>query len=369
MKTKEKTNKGITLVALVVTIIILLILAGVGIQALTQTGLFGKAKLAKEKYATAEEQEKSTLKEYESKIDGVRNNSFEESKIIKDFNIVTVQISSNRIKINLAENTSTENIIGYIIFIGNDAIDVTKTMPYDIINLQKNTKYSDIYIVAIDNKGNMKTSTNKLKEKTKGTLVDGLFAYWPLQSNLLNDISENHFIDVKGTATFEDDSVYLENDSLKSTSPFYMDGNQTTFLQYKRVKEPANWGMLFGYTDPSTSVFDHRAILWDVYENKLCLMINNGYGQHLSFNIGEAMPLNTWVNIAVTTDGTNTTMYINGEKKSTTTLYKYNLTDRVICLGSRQEADGPFPAGYYKNFGVVNRALSESELQTLFNDL
>ena len=47
---KKKNIKGITLVALVVTIIILLILAGISISALTQTGLFGKVKQAKEKY-------------------------------------------------------------------------------------------------------------------------------------------------------------------------------------------------------------------------------------------------------------------------------------------------------------------------------
>ena len=42
-------NKGITLVALVITIIVLLILAGISIQAITNTGLFANAKKAKEK--------------------------------------------------------------------------------------------------------------------------------------------------------------------------------------------------------------------------------------------------------------------------------------------------------------------------------
>lgn len=365
-----KKDLGITLIASVVTIIILLILAGISIAILNgDNGLFAKVKLAKEKSKIGEEQESSILKDYESKIEGIRNNSFEESNIVKNFNIIVEKIFSNKITINLAENTSTENIIGYIIFIGDNAVDVTNEMPYDISNLQKNTEYSDIYVVAIDNKGNMKKSNNKLKEKTNSLIVDGLFAYWPLHSNLLNDITENNFIDVKGTAVFEDNSIYLENNSLKSKNPFYMDGNQTTFLQYKRVKEPTSWGMMFGYTDPGTSVYDHRSLYWDAYENCICLMINNYYGQHLSFSLSESLPLNTWVNIAVTTDGSNTIMYINGKKKSTTTLYKYDLKDREICLGSRKEADSPFPGGYYKNFGIVNRALSESELQNLFSSL
>ncbi len=47
MKAKDKFNKGITLVALVITIIILLILATISIQALTRTGLFLNANKAK----------------------------------------------------------------------------------------------------------------------------------------------------------------------------------------------------------------------------------------------------------------------------------------------------------------------------------
>ena len=46
---KLRKNKGITLVALVITIIILLILAGISIQAITNTGLFANTKRAKEK--------------------------------------------------------------------------------------------------------------------------------------------------------------------------------------------------------------------------------------------------------------------------------------------------------------------------------
>ena len=40
--TKEKTIKGITLVAMVITIVVLIILAGIAISTLTNTGLFEK---------------------------------------------------------------------------------------------------------------------------------------------------------------------------------------------------------------------------------------------------------------------------------------------------------------------------------------
>ena len=56
MKEILNKRKGITLVALVITIIILLILAGISILALTNQGLFKNAQKAKE---TTEEAQRS----------------------------------------------------------------------------------------------------------------------------------------------------------------------------------------------------------------------------------------------------------------------------------------------------------------------
>ena len=73
MKSKFKNAKGITLVALVITIIILLILAGISISALTNTGIFGKAKDAKSKSELADAQEKITLLEHEWQMESASN--------------------------------------------------------------------------------------------------------------------------------------------------------------------------------------------------------------------------------------------------------------------------------------------------------
>ena len=64
----KNKSKGITLVALVITIIILLILAGISISALTNTGIFGKAKDAKQKSANAELDQNTKLDSYEEEI-------------------------------------------------------------------------------------------------------------------------------------------------------------------------------------------------------------------------------------------------------------------------------------------------------------
>ena len=68
MKKTFKNSKGITLVALVITIIILLILAGISISALTNTGIFQKAKEAKQKSENAQKEEDRLISEYEKEI-------------------------------------------------------------------------------------------------------------------------------------------------------------------------------------------------------------------------------------------------------------------------------------------------------------
>ena len=65
---KSKNAKGITLVALVITIIILLILATISIQSLTNTGLFAKAKEARDKTQNAAENQAKILNEYEDEL-------------------------------------------------------------------------------------------------------------------------------------------------------------------------------------------------------------------------------------------------------------------------------------------------------------
>lgn len=60
-----KKEKGITLIALVVTIIILLILAGVTLSlALSQNGLFDRARNAADKYSAAQENEVKIVNEF-----------------------------------------------------------------------------------------------------------------------------------------------------------------------------------------------------------------------------------------------------------------------------------------------------------------
>ena len=66
---KLKENKGITLVALIITVIILLILAGVALSlVIGENGLITKSKQGVSKYKEKEETEKSQLEEFEAEM-------------------------------------------------------------------------------------------------------------------------------------------------------------------------------------------------------------------------------------------------------------------------------------------------------------
>ena len=69
-KKKELKQRGITLIALVVTIVILLILAGVTLSlSLSQNGLFSRAQNAADKYKKAQNDEKQMIEELERQFE------------------------------------------------------------------------------------------------------------------------------------------------------------------------------------------------------------------------------------------------------------------------------------------------------------
>ena len=104
MKKILKNTKGITLVALVITIVILLILAGISISALTNTGIFQKAKDAKQKSEDAALDQNTKLDEYEKELD-----QYLPQKLIDKVNDGTIKVGDY---ISYTpDGASTENIL------------------------------------------------------------------------------------------------------------------------------------------------------------------------------------------------------------------------------------------------------------------
>ena len=120
-----KINKGITLISLVITIIILLILSGISIQAIiSKNGLFTRAKEVKEKANEAEVKEKVELFLSEYQMERINNDKLTLSDFFERESEVMEVIEDS-------ENNEVKIVLnGYYI-----TIDVKKGF---ITNIQKN---------------------------------------------------------------------------------------------------------------------------------------------------------------------------------------------------------------------------------------
>ena len=139
---KTKGKNGITLMALVITIIILLILAGIAISTLTQTGLFSKAQEAKQKTEEKTEEENTTLNEYEKWIAKYENNGYKGQPIT---NVDTSKTNPEGAMPKGATVIEGNGDEGIVIKDSNDNEWVWVEVPKTIFTTAKNnTEYTNI---------------------------------------------------------------------------------------------------------------------------------------------------------------------------------------------------------------------------------
>ena len=178
MKKIIKNNKAITLIALIITIVIILILAAVTVNlTIGNNGIISKSRLAKNATEESENKEKNTLEDVAIQIGQYINSNRDipmdyTSKIVNDFEIEIANIAVNTIKVsapNVGTNNDT-NVIGYIWFIGGKAVGVSESNQYTITGLTKATYYNNIYAAAIDETAAIKKSSNTLDCTTNTNL-------------------------------------------------------------------------------------------------------------------------------------------------------------------------------------------------------
>lgn len=115
-----KNQKGITLVALVITIVVLLILSAVAITSITRGGIVEKARKAQTDYSAAETEETDKLTNYENIIEKyAQGNNGEDDK--KTFTFTLNQLGT-------PDDSFADSILEFDINIASEVfgIDVTK---------------------------------------------------------------------------------------------------------------------------------------------------------------------------------------------------------------------------------------------------
>mgnify|MGYP002539326726 FL=1 len=211
---KNKNEKALTLLSLIVTIILLLILASIAIVTLTgDNGLFLRAKQAKKNTVDAQEQENITLAGYEEQIskyvlNGEIDNDYI-SKDIEDFTPTIVECSGTYILAKV-ENIKVNNgnkICAYIWILNGKVVGGTSENSYKYVNLESSKEYV-IQVVAVDENCKLKIS-KAISAKTADRIY--LYAYGKTFEGITGGLTHINRTRYGGcSVTFDNDKIYID---------------------------------------------------------------------------------------------------------------------------------------------------------------
>ena len=245
-KTKIQENKAITLIALVITIIVLIILAGVAINlTLGQNGLFTRAKTAREEYSTAEAKEKLEQEILNIQIQAVQEGKDFDLKYLKE------KIDKTKYEITLddEENPTTAVVkeIGSNYYLTVDSkLKVTKVEEQQ--PKPQYVKFSELTWTS--GKASVELSTKETGTIEYKVGKDGIYQAGTTISNLSNGDMVYTRVNNNGTYTDEDileikDTIEPEEFTIKTsnitTDSVKLTGNtqdlQTGIRDYTYVAE------------------------------------------------------------------------------------------------------------------------------------
>ena len=223
MKTKIKQEKGITLIALVVTIVVLLILAGVSVNALFgNSGIIEKAKEAQNKMNQATQKDLDAINELNNWIDGKINGSS-------------------------GGNTTGGNTTG-----GDDTSTTQKISTLVGKVVDKNTKAEDAY-------GNKITIPKGFKVLAKGTSTES--ASYTYSGNNIPAVQDGIVIEDKDGNQF----VWVPVGTIKNKN------NTTNTITLGRYEFDSNTGALKSTTPAQVASVENctQAVKIDSYYQEL----------------------------------------------------------------------------------------------------
>lgn len=176
LKVKSKEYKfkrfgGITLISLVITIILLIMLAGVAINlSIGENGLFNKAKMAKENYLLSANQEQSNLANIN--IDSYINEITSFKKLLEYCGInasyTIKELAQNKDGI-LEKVLTNKNAVNYIISNPNEFLDefINSEIALEKISTVGNIKEkiinNEVWLTGIQNSANVEVFDNNMK--------------------------------------------------------------------------------------------------------------------------------------------------------------------------------------------------------------
>ncbi len=209
MENKRKRIKGITLIALVITIIVLLILAGVSIATLTgENGILTRASKAKEEQKIATAREKLSLVLIEAGMEKRINMKYNQDAFLDEF--IKTNLEGSKIK-------------GDIAIVDGYAFNLDRSVPKigEYVGEEKELIFPDLKLnTQINENSDSATITITAEEKTNGiskieVILDGDIVHtFENYNNKKEEITETYSTDKNGTYTIK---VYAKLTSTEIT--------------------------------------------------------------------------------------------------------------------------------------------------------
>lgn len=329
--------RGITLISLVITIIILLILTAISLNFIVGSeGLFQKTDNAVNKTKIATAEEKIELRITEIAID----------KIEKEYR-----------KLELVDLLEIENY------------DIT------VQKNQDNTIYleGDYAIVECDGFKFKVYEDGKIElykeKKDEEGIENHLVDYWKLENSLDNVKINRQGLEIfKGqNLTFEDGSAHIENTVLATTEDYLFPNNFTITYDYKKTSI-VGCTLILGKVNNIRKPLTHNGIMcWN--REGFYYSVYNGGSYKDYVELGE---FDEFVNLSYTFDGIDYSLYRNGEIIEKLNGYndlKYKLIiGGTYCSGvSDAGFNWGYANGYFKNIKVFDIALTAEQIKKVNN--
>ncbi len=210
---KIKNKKGITLIALVITMIILLILAGITIVQLTRSGLFVKTEITNQKTRYASAKEIVNLKLMEIQVDCIEKNEvYNINRIAKEIELaedITIEKYYNKETARIKEGISTEitDLEGIVVsvdkyseykFLIGEECQIKGVIEREVSNTTAKEDFIDVAEFESNSFNVTDTKENKVYLYNYGDKCNEVTGGWEIdrQSNTAVDIDNYDYIDL-----------------------------------------------------------------------------------------------------------------------------------------------------------------------------
>ena len=292
------------------------------------------------------------------------------------------QLGSNSVQLSWTASTDNRGVVGYIIFQDGTVIDtvLAPTLTKFVSGLASQTAYT-FEILAYDAAKNKSAKA----ERTVTTLAPvntgepGLVANYPFDDNA-NDATPyaNHGI-IGGNPTFitratatgkaikfdgDKDSVLVKN-AVQLLSDFTTVGFWIR-VDSSKLSDSEAYVIDFGHWDQrwKISLPQHLKIVWTTNSKNA---IGTTIITDMDSGDGNEMTKGIWWHVTMVHNGVNNIVYVNGiETKRAAHAGKLNSTARPLVFGSDAVEGGRYFVGALDNVKIYNKALTATEVNSLF---